>query len=170
MLDATGEPFALPFCNPGAPERHEEPVEQVNDTNDNHAATQTSTNDAAAPEEAAQPAANTAVEHVARQWCKLYIVLWCENKADMNVRQGIWHERMVATHSSEECTRGQRLQAQGYTEPPPRISRSARRQGAAATQGRGGSRGGRGGARRGGRGRGRGGRGGRGGTQQGATT
>ncbi|THW30665.1 hypothetical protein D6D22_10653 [Aureobasidium pullulans] len=145
MLDATGEPFALPVRNPGAPERHEEPVEQVNDANDNHAATQTSTNDAAAaaPEEAAQPA-------VVRQWC-------------------IWHERMVATHSSEECTRGQRLQAQGYTEPPPRISRSARRQGAAATHGRGGSRGGRGGARRGGRGRGRG-RGGRGGTQQGATT
>ncbi|THX77582.1 hypothetical protein D6D04_06264 [Aureobasidium pullulans] len=147
MLDATGEPFALPVRNPGAPERHEEPVEQVNDANDNHAVTQTSTNDAAAaaaaPEEAAQPA-------VVRQWC-------------------IWHERMVATHSSEECTRGQRLQAQGYTEPPPRISRSARRQGAAATHGRGGSRGGRGGARRGGRGRGRG-RGGRGGTQQGATT
>ncbi|THZ70817.1 hypothetical protein D6C85_05694 [Aureobasidium pullulans] len=146
MLDATGEPFALPVRNPGAPERHEEPVEQVNDANDDHAVTQTSTNDAAAaaPEEAAQPA-------VVRQWC-------------------IWHERMVATHSSEECTRGQRLQAQGYTEPPPRISRSARRQGAAATHGRGGSRGGRGGARRGGRGRGRGrGRGGRGGTQ-GATT
>ncbi|THW55031.1 hypothetical protein D6D20_09785 [Aureobasidium pullulans] len=146
MLDATGEPFALPVRNPGAPERHEGPVEQVNDANDNHAVTQTSTNDAAAaaPEEAAQPA-------VVRQWC-------------------IWHERMVATHSSEECTRGQRLQAQGYTEPPPRISRSARRQGAAATHGRGGSRGGRGGARRGGRGRGRGrGRGGRGGTQ-GATT
>lgn len=167
MLDATGEPFALPVRNPGAPERHEEPVEQVNDANDNHAATQTSTNDAAAaaPEEAAQPA-------VVRQWCKLYSVLWCEHKADMNLRQGIWHERMVATHSSEECTRGQRLQAQGYTEPPPRISRSARRQGAAATHGRGGSRGGRGGARRGGRGRGRGrgGRGGRGGTQQGATT
>ncbi|THW86202.1 hypothetical protein D6D15_07540 [Aureobasidium pullulans] len=153
MLDATGEPFALPVRNPGAPERHEEPVEQVNDANDNHAATQTSTNDAAAPEEAARPAASTAVEHVARQWC-------------------IWHERMVATHSSEECIRGQRLQAQGYTEPPPRISRSARRQGTAATHGRGGSRGGRGGARRGGRGRGRGrgGRGGRGGNQQAATT
>ncbi|THZ16930.1 hypothetical protein D6C89_09040 [Aureobasidium pullulans] len=145
MLDATGEPFALPVRNPGAPERHEEPVEQVNDANDNHAVTQTSTNDAAAaaPEEAAQPA-------VVRQWC-------------------IWHERMVATHSSEECTRGQRLQAQGYTEPPPRISRSARRQGTAATHGRGGSRGGRGSARRGGRGRGRG-RGGRGGNQQAATT
>ncbi|THY28189.1 hypothetical protein D6D01_03952 [Aureobasidium pullulans] len=122
---------------------------QVDDTNDNHAATQTSTNDAAAPEEAAQPAANTAVEHVVRQWCK-------------------WHERMTY-HSSEECTRGHRLQAQGYTMPPPRISRSARRQGTAATHGRGGSRGGRGGARRGGRGRGRG-RRGRGGTQQGATT
>lgn len=78
MLDATGEPFALPVRNPGAPERHEEPVEQVSDANDNHAATQTSTSDAAAaaPEEAAQPAANTAVEHVVRQWCKSSTVVY----------------------------------------------------------------------------------------------
>ncbi|TIA64520.1 hypothetical protein D6C76_09596 [Aureobasidium pullulans] len=78
-----------------------------------------------------------------------------------------WHNR-IAWHSSDQCTRGHRLTAQGYTEPPVRISRTARRE-AAASHGRGQGRGGRGGARRGGRGRGRG-RGGRGGNQQGATT
>lgn len=80
---------------------------------------------------------------------------------------GKWHNR-IAWHSSDQCTRGHRLTAQGYTEPPVRISRTARRE-AAASHGRGQGRGGRGGARRGGRGRGRG-RGGRGGNQQGATT